>query len=174
MTRRIPPKVTIAGTGAKGYQSGYIVGRFSAGVGPLELLGEAQLHVMGIASRDEVIQRTSNAGFGFFAGGLLLDNENLGSGSLPFQCTFRDGNASTLVNSQVPAAAAAELKLMADVAGIPTQVGSIDFAMGSTDGVVTWVGGEFILTPGQTFTILAPSPADATLAAVGGTLTGTK
>lgn len=170
----LPPKIRIQGARSKGYPDGYVVGRVSTGTGDLELLGVTQLRQLGLAGRNELIERTQNAGFGFFAGGVLDANENLGSGALPFTVTFRDGNPLSFASSLTPAAASATFRLVADVAGTPTDVGTIVFAMGSTSGVVSWVGGEFVLAPGQVFSVIAPNPADATLASVTGTITGTK
>lgn len=171
---RTPLDFKIAGTGAKSYPTGYLVGRFSQGYGPLEFLGQSQLRGMGLASQDELTQRTSNAGFGFFAGGLLLDNETLGTTSFPFQVTFRDGNAATLVNCLVAPTGIATFRIMVSYGGIPTQVGSIVFAAASNTGVVSWIGAELVLAAGEQITLLAPTPADATLGSVTGTVTGTK
>lgn len=156
--------------------SGFILGRKSQKVGDVELLSAADLKAMfGLADRRDLVTRTQNAGFGFFAGGVLFDNENLGTASYPFDITFRDGNVNTVVSCLVAPTGTATFKLMSlDSFNLPVQVGSIVFLAGVTTGTVTFVGGEHILVAGKTITLLAPSPNDATLGSVTGTVTGTK
>lgn len=169
----LPPRIKLQR--AKTMPTGYLLGRTSGGQGDVELLGPQQLRSLGIAHQTELLQRTTNAGFGFFIEGLMLAGETLGSAVFPFDVTFTDGNVDTTVTSLTPATAGAVLKLNSvDAAHIPYNVGSITFSAAGTVGVVTWVSGSFVLLAGRAITLVAPAAADATLASVTGIVTGKK
>lgn len=174
MAARRPPNIRIQGTRSKGYPAGYIVGRTDGGSGDLQLLGPRELRALGLASQSELNTRTSRAGFGFYAGGVLLDGETLGSAVFPFPVTFSDGNVDTSVAAVSPPTSTATFKMRVPVAGILIQIGQIVFTAGSPLGIVTWTGGLYVLPANTPISLVAPSPNDATLASVTGTVTGSK
>lgn len=170
-----PPKIKVRGAGrAKGIPSGYILGRISPGTGDVELLNSAGQRRAGIASAGGVATADAATGFGFFAGGLPLDNELLGSASFANDVTFASGDGSVV--SGFPAAASAVLHLKAPdpTTGLPVVVGTFTFAAGSTTAVIAWGTGSYVLKAGKVLSLYAPTPVDASLGDISGTVNGTK
>lgn len=112
-------------------------------------------------------------GIGFFIGGLMLDNELLGCVLFSHNITFSSGDAKSIVEAQVPATADAVFNLVTiALDGTQTHVGTITMPAGQYIGTVAWDSSPFTLPPGLIIAMLAPSPADATLAFVTGSLNG--
>lgn len=148
---------------------GYLLGRVSHGVGPIEILDLNSQRQLGLASAASNPQ-ANRAGFGFFIEGLMLADETIGSGSFSRQVTFLDGGGS--VTSLTPATASAAFRIQKISLGVPTDVGTITFAAGSSTGVIAWSGGQVAFDTGDVIKLFAPNPADTTLADVTGTVTG--
>lgn len=158
---------------AKTMPQGYILGRTSGGTGDVELLSPAQLRRLGIKQGRGAGSRT--AGFGFFAEGLLDDNEVIGAAIFPFDVTYVDGDENTIASCQIKPTATATFKLMSiDSGGLPVQVGSIVFTSASYTGTVSWVGGTFLQVEGKPVQVNAPTPDDGALASPSATVTGSK
>jgi hypothetical protein len=106
-------------------------------------------------------------GIGFNTTGLFKSAEVLGAGRFSHNVAF----PSTLQTSYVTAkfAPAADAVLNFQVAGVT--VGTITFGAGLTTGVIAW-GGGYTLTAGTIITLVAPSPADASLSGLTGTIQG--
>lgn len=152
-----------------------LVGRAKGSrVGELQVLSPQDLRRMGIGSSADAQRSANLAGFTFFEEGLMLDKELLGQGSWSHDTAFVSGAAGDTVTSEVAAAADASLTMWApDGGGIYIQVGTIAFAAGSTTATVTWTAG-FVLPAHKILKLYAPTPADATLSGVTGTVVGTK
>lgn len=170
-----PPKITVRGAGrSKGIPKGYILGRTSHGTGNVELLNLAELRKAGIASTSSVSTVAGTHGFGFFAGGLLLSNELLGSCTFPLDIVFTSPDAGSVVTSEFPASATAVLNVLAPdpSSGLDVVVGTFTFAAASKVAVVAWGAGTYTLKAGKVLKLRAPTPADAGLASVHGTISG--
>lgn len=154
---------------------GTIIGRAKGSrVGELQVLGPGDLARMGFANAAQVNKLANLAGFTFFEDGLMLVKELLGQGSFSHDTAFVSGASGDTVTSESAAAADAALTMWApDSGGIYVQVGSITFAAGTKVGVVVWTAG-FVLPAHKIIKLYAPTPADATLAGVTGTVVGTK
>lgn len=170
-----PPRIKVRGAGrSKGIPSGYILGRISSGTGDVELLDKSGQRAAGIASSGQVASVAGTHGFGFFSGGLLADGELLGSATFPSDITFASGGGS--VTSEFPAAALAVLNLKAPdpSSGLDIVVGTFTFAAGSKTAVIVWGTGTYTLVAGKVLKLLAPHPADFSLANLHGTVTGSE
>lgn len=154
---------------------GTIIGRAKGSrLGELQVLSPQDLQRMGFANPAAVNRASNLAGFTFFEEGLMLNKELLGQGSFSHDTAFVSGAAGDTVTSENAAAADAALTMWApDTGGIYVQVGTITFAAGTKVGVVAWNTG-FILPAHKIIKLYAPTPADATLAGVTGTVVGTK
>jgi len=172
-----PPKIKVRGAARnKGIPSGYLLGRSSSGTGDVELLDLAELRGLGVASAGSVAGIGSTHGFGFFAGGLLADGELLGSATYPVDITFATGDAGSSVTSEFPAAASAVMVVQAPdpSSGLFVQVGTFTFAAHSKTATIAWGSGTYTLKAGKVLKLLAPHPADASLANVHGLIVGTE
>lgn len=147
---------------------GFLLGRASPGSGAIELLRPSDLQKLGINTAGGP---AAKHGFGFFIGGLMLDNELLGGVVLPEAISFKNGEFANVV-SLIPAAATAVFRIVVTDAGVPTQVGTITFAAASMTGVVAWSPNPFVNKAGDFLQLYAPSPKDATLSFVSGTVAG--
>jgi hypothetical protein len=170
-----PPPIKVRGAGrAKGIPAGYLLGRTSEGTGDVELLNLAELRKAGVASAGSVAATDAKTGFGFFIGGLPNNNELIGSATYPTNVQFVSGDGA--VTSGFPAAASAVLNLQAPdpTTGLPVNVGTITFAASSKTGVIAWSAGAYTLLAGKALSLYAPTPVDASLADISGTVNGTK
>jgi hypothetical protein len=149
--------------------TGYLIGRVSHGVGPLELLGNLQQRQLGISTAASNPQ-ANRAGFGFFIEGLMLADEVIGSAGWGRQITFLDGGGN--VTSLTAAAADAAFRIQKISLGVPTDVGTITFLAGTMTGVIAWSGGQVAFDTGDVVKLFAPNPADVSLADVTGTVNG--
>lgn len=147
---------------------GFLLGRASPGSGAIELLRPSDLQKLGINTNGGA---TVKHGFGFFIGGLMKDNELLGGVVLPEAISFSTGEFAT-VKSMIPATALAVFKIVVTTAGVPTQVGTITFVAGAMIGAVAWSPNPFVNAVGDFLQLYAPSPKDATLSFVSGTVAG--
>lgn len=162
------PFLRVPGRGAgRSIPSGYLVGRVSTGRGPLEIVKPQQV---GIATAKQVQSQFAQCGFRFNAGGLLLNNEDLGSGVWSHDVTFTNGLGS-VVTAQTAPTSTAIFNIYALHAGVPTVIGTITFAAGSLTGMVNFPS-VVVVAAGDAVRLNAPSPADATLASVTGTVYG--
>lgn len=170
-----PPKIKVRGAARnKGIPKGYLLGRTSSGTGDVELLNLAELRKAGVAGTGSVAAAGAKTGFGFFIGGLPNDNELIGSASYGSDVQFVSGDGS--VTSGFPAAALAVLNLKAPdpITGLPVVVGSLTFAASSKVAVIAWSGGSYTLAAGKMLSLYAPTPVDASLGDISGTVNGTK
>jgi hypothetical protein len=116
------------------------------------------------------IQRISLIpGFSFNASGLLLNAENLGSGSWSHDVVWDPASASGTVLCQFAPTGNVSLLIKAILSGVPTQIAHIDIAAGAFMGTLV-IPSVYTLPPNTIFELIAPSPADATLANVSGTV----
>lgn len=164
-----PPRIKLRGSRVP-IPPGYVVGRISAGRGDEELLNLQSLRQMGVAGTSDVSQAVSPAGFGFFAGGLLLAGELLGTAVFNHDVSFESADPADAVHALVAPTSTAVFSMKVGL----TTVGTITFAGGSTVGVVAWTGGLYVLLTGVALSLYAPASADATLASVSGIVSGTK
>lgn len=170
-----PPRIKVRGAGrAKGIPDGYLLGRTSKGTGDVELLNLAELRKAGVAGAGSVAAADAKTGFGFFIGGLPNDNELIGSATYPTDVQFVSGDGA--VTSAFSAAASAVLNLKAPdpITALPVVVGTFTFAAGSKTAVIAWSGGAYTLKAGKMLSLYAPTPTDASLADISGTVNGTK
>jgi hypothetical protein len=107
-------------------------------------------------------------GFGFSAGGVLIDGEILGFGLFPSDRTFTTGDPSTKVESEAAATGSSVFNVQTYVAGVRTTVGTITFAASAAVGTVAWTSSPYTLPAFTIIELHAPSPADATLSWVTG------
>lgn len=152
--------------------SGYIVGRASAGEGPLELLNLRDLQGLGVASRQQAAQGSARHGFGFSITGRPGNGQVIGIGVWPKAMTFTSAAAGDSVVATVGAHAMAVFNMQALVMGVFTTVGTITFAANGTVGAVAWTGGQYLLAANAQLKLIAPSPQDAALADISGTVIG--
>ncbi len=164
------PKIRLRGIRSR-IPTGYVLGRSSSGKGEVELLNLRQLSHIGVASAQAVARGKGAIGFGFFAEGLLLDHELLGSAVFGVNVTFSDGAEGTAVTCLLAATSDAEFTL---VDNTMVTVGTITFLAGETTATVAWVGGEYTLLAGTPLRLYAPTPADPTLADISGTVIGAR
>lgn len=170
-----PPRIKVRGAGrAKGIPTGYILGRTSDGTGDVELLNLTELRKAGIAPVGQVAAADALTGFGFFCGGLPLDNELLGSASYPNDVSFASGDGSVTAGFAAAATAVMNLKAPDPTTGLPVVVGTFTFAAGSKTAVIAWTGGTYVLKAGKVLSLYAPTPVDASLGDISGTVNGTK
>lgn len=157
-----PPKIKPVPRGRM--PSGYIVGRTDSGTGPLQLLDATSLRQLGI------LKQMPKAGFGFFIEGLQADGELIGAGALGSNVSFLDGDGA--ITATIPAAALTVMRIVAILAGVPTDVGTITFQAASATGLVEWTGGQYDYVAGTILQLYAPNPADLALSDVTGTVMG--
>lgn len=163
-----PPQIKIRGI-RQVVPTGYILGRISQGSGDAELLNLQSLRQMGVAASADVDNATAVRGFGFFAGGLLLANELLGTAVFSVNVLFESNDGVSVVTPLVAPTASATFNMRVGLSTVGT---ILIHTNGSSD--ITWIGGRYELTAGSPLSLYAPSPADATLASVSGTISGTK
>lgn len=170
----MPPRIKGRGQRGMSIPKGYLLGRISRGAGDAELLNLRDLRAFGVGGTNEAVAALLQAaGFRFYIQGLMSDGELIGAGTWVREVTFTDGDSDTSVFSAVAATAPATIKIMApDIYGIPQQVGSIIFGAGGTIGVVSWVSGSYTNPAGRVMSLVAPSPADVSLADITGLVTG--
>jgi hypothetical protein len=125
----------------------------------------------GIAG-DPVFTALGPDGFGFFVGGLMLDGELLGMGIFDKDISFPSTVNTNAVKSLFPATASAVFDIKAVIAGVETQVGTITFAAGSSDGVVVWSPNPYTLPANTPLKLYSPSARDITLSMVTGLCPG--
>lgn len=170
-----PPRIKVRGAGrAKGIPTGYILGRTSPGTGDVELLNSVGQRQAGIAGVGQVAAADAATGFGFSIGGLPTDNEFIGSATYPTNVTFASGDGSVV--SGFPAASTAVMNIKAPdpTTGLPVVVGTLTWAAGSKTAVIAWSGGSYTLLAGKALSLYAPTPVDASLGDISGTVNGTK
>lgn len=164
-----PPKIVVPGLNrGQGVPAGYILGRSSSGRGPVELLRPQDIRAMRIGGGAGVTVPPAPTGFGFYAEGLMLSGEVLGSAIYNRAIQFADGNG--VANALVAPMADAVFEFR--VATTSLLVGQLEFAAGSTAGAVTWFGG-FTLPASTPLRVTMPIPADLSLADVSATVYGT-
>ncbi len=117
---------------------------------------------------------STTGGLGFNAGGLYLNNENLGSGVFGTDITFTNGDPKTVVEALLPATATAVLTIntIDYTTGTITQVGTITFAAGGKIGTVAWSSSPYTLPTGTIINIDAPATADTSLGSITAVLNG--
>ena len=173
MPAKLAPKIQVPGRGpGRNVPNGVLIGRQPglSGRGPMQVLDLRQLVSMGLAGGKATSSRLAQAGFSFYAGGLLAAGEDLGAGSWGHAVTFTNGLGSSVV-SLAPATSMAVFDIYAITGGVPSVIGTITFSGGSTTGVVNFPS-LVVLPPNTTLRLNAPSSADATLASVSGTVYG--
>lgn len=167
-----PPKIRIRGARAS-IPAGSLIGRVKGSRrGELQVLRPQDLVRMGIGS-SSVQQREAKAvGFSFFEAGLMLDHELLGQGSWSHDTTFVSGAAGDTVVCEIAPTADASLEMwVPDTFGVFYKAGVITIAAGTLTGVVVWTP-TLVLPTAKLLKLYAPSPADASLAGVTGTVVG--
>lgn len=172
-----PPPIKVRGAGrSKGIPQGYILGRSSRGNGDVELLRAGDFRAVGIASAGQIAAVTGVHGFGFFAGGTLADSELLGSGTFPVDITFVNSDPNSSVTAEFAPASTAVLNVKAadPISGLDVVVATFTFAASSKTAVIAWTGGSYTLPAGKVIKLIAPHPADTSLANVHGTITGSE
>lgn len=168
-----PPNIKVPGRGkGRNIPPGYIIGRVSHGRGPLELIAPGNFGRLGLSSANAAAQKAAQAGFQFFAGGLLKAGELLGSGTWAHAQGFQNGIDGSSITSLTPAAVTAVFRIVAVVLGVPTDFGTITFAAGSTTGVLLFTVSPFTIPAGSPVQLYAPASADATLSSVTGVVMG--
>lgn len=108
-------------------------------------------------------------GFSFNSTGLLLTSENLGSGSWPHDVVWDPASASASVVAQFAPASNAQFLIKAILSGVPTTIAHLDILAGLKTGTITILS-LYTLPANTIFQLLAPNPADTTLASVTGTI----
>lgn len=171
-----PPRIKGRGQRGASVPGGVLWGRMpGARHGDLQPIRIQDLKAFGVGAPNEASETARvKTGFGFRIGGLMLAGESIGSGFFTRDVTFTDGDPDVLVTSLTPAAITCHFVISAPdpITHVPTEVGRITFAAGSTNGVVTWTGGVLLLLTGTIITLFAPTPADLTLADITGVVTG--
>lgn len=173
----MPPPIKVRGAArSKGIPQGYILGRSSRGNGDVELLRPGNFRAVGLASAGQIAAVTGVHGFGFFAGGTLLDAELLGSGTFPGDISFVNGDPNSSVTAEFASAATAVLNVKAadPITGLDVVVATFTFSAGNKTAAIAWTGGSYILKAGKVIKLFAPHPADTSLANVHGTITGSE
>ena len=155
-------------TGISGASKGVLLGRVG-GRGPVQVLRDIHFQQMGLVTKGQIPPPTT--GFNFYAGGLMLSNEDIGQGVWSHDETFENGIAGSIITSLFPAAATAVFDIYQIVGGVPSVIGTITFAATSTAGVLN-VPAPVTVSAGNPVRLNAPNPADATLASVSGTVIG--
>jgi hypothetical protein len=167
----IPPAIRIRGARTPA-PPGTVLGRTAqGGKGDIQFLNLRALTGLGLASASGVVKALPPVGFGFTIDGLPGDHQLIGSGAFSRDVTFDGTDPGTTVTSILPAAANAVFTLTILILGVPTIVGTITFAAGSTTGAVVW-SPPLDLLAGTFFSLWAPTPADATLASINGLVIG--
>lgn len=167
-----PPQIRIRGLRSNGVPKGYLLGRVDRGVGDVQLVNGRTMERLGVASARKVSGVANRTGFGFSAGGTLLAGETLGSGTLPHNALFADGNAKTIATAGLTAVVTAVLTLWTtDVSNLPVQFGTITFAASNPIGVVAFTGGSYTVLAGHPIILYAPAVAGS-LGDVTGIVTG--
>jgi hypothetical protein len=105
-------------------------------------------------------------GFGFFVGGLMTDGELLGGGIFDTDISFPSLVRDATVKSEFPATNDADLTVTAIIAGVETQIGTIGFDAGGTDGTPVWVSNPYLIPAGTPIRLYAPSPRDVSLSMI--------
>lgn len=154
--------------------SGYVLGRRSPGVGPVELLKLSDLRALGVATAAQVAAGSSTHGFGFSISGRPSTGQIIGIASWPAQMTFVSADPGDVAVSNIAATASAFFSLQTPVSGIWTEVGRITWSAAGTTGATTWTGGTFQLPANQQLRVVAPSPQDATLSDISAKVVGTQ
>lgn len=163
-----PPNKTLRGI-RDSIPPGYLLGRVSKGVGPVELISSGQAQAAGIVPTPSP---PSPVGFGFTVDGLMTDHQLIGSGVFSRDVNFSGaGNTGTSVKNILAATSSAAFTIYATLSGVPTLIGTITFAPGAFVGVVNFPSA--VLVPaGSAITLYAPTPADPTLGTITATITG--
>lgn len=169
-------KIRVPGLIGRGIPDGYMLGRLKgAKHGDVQLLDLSHLRQFGVASSATTKKDQSVSGFTFNETGLMLANELLGTGSWPHDVTFtNDFTDQTLVQADFSPAATAVMRILATIAGVPTQVGSITYLAGSPPitATVAWVASPYVHLAGNPMSLYAPLAADAALANCHGIVAG--
>jgi hypothetical protein len=149
-----------------------IIGVGDGDANTVDLAGMEQLLLLALAGGDQAGGGApARSGFGLFAGGLLSAGELLGEAVWGFSITFQSPDTASVAACDYPATASAVLKLVTLVSGVPTAVGTITFAAGSLSGVVAF-SASVTIAEGVGLQVIAPNPADATLANVRASING--
>lgn len=169
-----PPKIRIRGARSS-IPAGSLIGRVKGGrVGELQVLKPSDLARLGIGSSAAQARVSNLAGFTFFEEGLMLDHELLGQGAWAHATSFVSGAAGDVITADLAATSDAFLEMWApDTFGVYYKAGTIEIAAGTKTGVVVWTP-SLLLPKGKVLKLYGPTPPDATLAGVGGTVVGTK
>lgn len=110
--------------------------------------------------------------FGFFVGGLMSNGELLGSAIFDDDVVFPSVLKPSVIVSENPATASAELVIKSRAAGVETHRGTITFAAGASTGVLAWATGAYTLPAGDTLKLYAPTVHDLTLSKITGLVAG--
>lgn len=108
-------------------------------------------------------------GFSFNSTGLFLTSENLGSGSWPHDVVWDSASASASIVAQFAPAGNVSFLIKAILSGVPTTIAHLDIAGGSHAGTLV-IPSPYTMPANTIFELLAPNPADASLASVTGTI----
>lgn len=142
----------------------------NSGHGPVQFLDLASLRGGFGVTTAGASANTQSIGFGFNEAGLMLAGELLGQGQWNETIQFDNDPADFSVSCMTAATSNKSLRLVKVVAGIPSDIGTIDYVAGSLLGSVNWSNG---LLPANTpLQLYAPTAADATLAGCAGTVYG--
>ncbi len=152
--------------------TGKLLGRIGTGVGEIQLLDLSHLRSMGVATTADIANNVKQPGFGFFAGGLLLNNEFLGVAVFSVDVTFTSGDPDAIITCLTAATNTAVFNLLAVIAGVPTNVGTITFAPGAFKATIAWSGGSYTLPAATQLRLYAPTPNDVTLGDISGLVVG--
>lgn len=154
--------------------AGYLVGRVSHGRGPLELIDQAALAALGIATTKGVAATTNSAGFRFYIGGRPGAGEEIGSGNWGHDVFFENGQTPTsVIAALVAATSSAVFDIKIQMAGVYTTIGTITVGAASLIGVLNWLA-PVTITAGTPISLWAPAVQDTTLANITGSVYGSK
>lgn len=116
------------------------------------------------------VQRISMLpGFSFNDTGLLASGEVLGSGAWNHDVVWDPASASWTIVLQFAPTGSVTFPIKAILSGVPTQIAHIDVAAGAKVGTLV-IPSAYTLPANTVFELLAPSPADSTLANISGTV----
>jgi len=152
-----------AGSGLTVGATDKILGRSSAGSGPVEELSCTSAGRALLAGADSAAQRASlglKRGLGFHCAGVPAAGEVIGGGIAPYALTLSAQNCAC----KALTAATAAITLTIRKNG--TDIGSIAFAAGGTTGTVSLTTTS--VAAGEQITIHNPASADSTLADIDG------
>jgi hypothetical protein len=155
--------------------SGFILGRGSPGVGPVELLDLQALRQFGIASKADAAAGGSTLhGFGFSISGRPSAGQVIGIAVFPNDITFVSEDPNDVVTSTVAATSSAAFSVQALISGVFTEVGQITWGAAGKTGTVTFDGGQYLLSAGTQLKLVAPNPQDTTLSDIAGKVVGSE